>query len=159
MAAAVKSLRTRLLFLLTKTGKVPNSTGTWLTVIPYMVLLLLGLFIPMQWGAPAGQAAVLTYSVAIVANVAGEVVEVPVQPNVPIEQGDVLFRIDPTPRHKVKHRYPDRLRRPFQQCLDRSSCASSSMILSSKRACSPAPSGKLPFIRRTPRQRMSFVAS
>ena len=90
-----------LLFLLMKTGKVPNSKTVWLTVIPYVVLLLLVLFIPMQWGAPAGKASVLTYSVAIVPNVAGEVIEVPVQPNVPLKKDDVLFRIDPTPYQAV----------------------------------------------------------
>ena len=86
-----------LLFLLMKMGKVPNSSKTWLTVIPYVVLLLVALIIPMQWGAPAGSARVLTYSVAIVPNVAGQVTEVPVEPNVPLKKGDVLFRIDPTP--------------------------------------------------------------
>lgn len=85
-----------LLFLLIKIGKLPNSSTTWLTVIPYIVLLLIGLFIPMQWGAPAGRASVLSYSVAIVSNVAGQVTEVPVQPNVPLKKGDVLFKIDPT---------------------------------------------------------------
>jgi RND family efflux transporter MFP subunit len=86
-----------LLYLLIKTGKVPNSQTTWLTVIPYIVLLLIALFIPMQWGAPAGRGSVLTYSVAIVPNVVGQVIEVPVKPHVPLKKGDVLFRIDPTP--------------------------------------------------------------
>jgi RND family efflux transporter MFP subunit len=51
----------------------------------------------MGWGAPQGSAVVLRNSVAIVPDVAGEVVEVPVRPNTPIKAGDVLFRIDPTP--------------------------------------------------------------
>ncbi len=84
-----------LLLLLIKTGKVPNSKTTWLTLIPYELILLLGFFIPMQWGAPTGDAVVQSYSVAITPNVAGEVIEVPVQPNVPLKEGDVLFRIDP----------------------------------------------------------------
>jgi RND family efflux transporter MFP subunit len=33
--------------------------------------------------------------VAIVPNVAGEVIDVPVQPNTPLKAGDILFRIDP----------------------------------------------------------------
>ncbi len=85
------------LFLLIKTGKVPNNKTTWLTVIPYVVLVMVGLFIPMQWGAPAGKATVMSYSVAIVPNVAGEVIEVPVKANVPVSKKDILFRIDPTP--------------------------------------------------------------
>ena len=33
----------------------------------------------------------------IVPNVAGEVIEVPVEPNVPFKTGDALFKIDPKP--------------------------------------------------------------
>ena len=36
-------------------------------------------------------------SVAIVPDVAGEVIEVPVAANTPLKAGDVLFRIDPAP--------------------------------------------------------------
>ena len=66
---------------------------------PFIVLLLLlvGLFIPMGWGAPQGPAIVGRYSVPIVPDVSGEVIEVPVQANVPLKAGDVLFKIDPTP--------------------------------------------------------------
>ncbi|MDJ0907041.1 MAG: biotin/lipoyl-binding protein [Woeseiaceae bacterium] len=85
-----------LLYVLTRTGKVPNTKATWLTIIPYELVLLVGFFIPMQWGAPAGDLAVLTYSVPITPNVAGEVIEVPVEPNEPLRKGDLLFRIDPT---------------------------------------------------------------
>jgi multidrug resistance efflux pump len=51
----------------------------------------------MGWGAPQGPALVLRNSVAIVPDVAGEVIDVPVSANVPLKAGDVLFRIDPTP--------------------------------------------------------------
>lgn len=66
---------------------------------PFIVLLLLlvGLFIPMGWGAPTGTAIVIRQSVPIVPNVAGEVIDVPVQPNTPLKPGDVLFKIDPVP--------------------------------------------------------------
>ena len=40
---------------------------------------------------------ILRQSVAIVPNVAGEVIDVPVEPNTPLKAGDVLFRIDPAP--------------------------------------------------------------
>lgn len=62
-----------------------------------LVLLLFGLFIPMGWGAPSGPALVIRPSVAIVADVAGEVTDVPVEANRPLAAGDVLFRIDPVP--------------------------------------------------------------
>jgi RND family efflux transporter MFP subunit len=68
-------------------------------VSPAIVLFLLmfGLFIPMGWGAPQGPALVVRHSVAIVPDVAGEVTEVPVEPNQQLRAGDVLFRIDPLP--------------------------------------------------------------
>lgn len=68
-------------------------------ISPLVVLLLLniGLFIPMSWGAPQGPLVVIRHSVAIVPDVSGEVLEVPVQPNAPLKAGDVLFRIDPRP--------------------------------------------------------------
>ena len=62
-----------------------------------LLLLLIGLFIPMGWGAPQGPALVVRNSVAIVPDVAGEVIEVPVEANKPLKAGDVLFRIDPVP--------------------------------------------------------------
>jgi multidrug resistance efflux pump len=58
--------------------------------------LMVGLFIPMGWGAPSGAAAVARNSVQIVPSVAGEVIDVPVAANTPLKEGDVLFRIDPT---------------------------------------------------------------
>ena len=61
-----------------------------------MLALLVGLFIPMGWGAPSGPAAVIRNSVQIIPSVAGEVVEVPVVATRPVKEGDVLFRIDPT---------------------------------------------------------------
>jgi RND family efflux transporter MFP subunit len=79
----------------------------WLRFIPFNLFwklspvivllgLLIGLFIPMGWGAPSGPAAVVRNSVQIVPSVAGEVIDVPVAANKPVKAGDVLFRIDPT---------------------------------------------------------------
>lgn len=86
-----------LLYILTKTGKVPNTSVTWLTIIPFELILLLGFFIPMQWGAPAGDVRTMAYSVSITPNVTGEVIEVPVETDRRVKEGDVLFRIEPTP--------------------------------------------------------------
>ena len=68
-------------------------------VSPFIVLVLLnlGLFIPMGWGAPQGAALVVRNSVAVVPSVAGEVIDVPVAANKPLKAGDTLFRIDPVP--------------------------------------------------------------
>jgi len=79
----------------------------WLRFIPFnlfwklspvlvLLVLLVGLFIPMGWGAPSGPAAVIRNSVQIVPEVAGEVIDVPIAANTPLKAGDVLFRIDPT---------------------------------------------------------------
>jgi len=66
-----------LLFALVKFGVVRFNLF-WKTS-PFIVLLLLnlGLFIPMGWGAPQGPVLVVRNSVAIVPSVAGEVIDVP----------------------------------------------------------------------------------
>jgi RND family efflux transporter MFP subunit len=66
---------------------------------PFIVLLLLlvGLFIPMGWGAPTGAAFVARNSVQIIPDVSGEVIDVPVAPNTALKAGDTLFKIDPVP--------------------------------------------------------------
>jgi RND family efflux transporter MFP subunit len=86
-----------LLFLLVKL-KIVRFNLFW-KVSPAIVflLLLIGLFIPMGWGAPQGSAVVVRNSVAVVPDVAGEVIEVPVAANMPLKAGDILFRIDPVP--------------------------------------------------------------
>ena len=86
-----------ILFLLVKL-KIVRFNLFWKSS-PFIVLLLLmvGLFIPMGWGAPAGPALVIRQSVQIIPDVAGEVVEVPVEANRPVKGNDVLFRIDPVP--------------------------------------------------------------
>jgi len=86
-----------LLFVLVKLRIVPFNLFWKISPALVFVLLLVGLFIPMSWGAPQGTALVVRNSVAIVPDVAGEVVDVPVTPNRPLKAGDVLFRIDPVP--------------------------------------------------------------
>jgi RND family efflux transporter MFP subunit len=97
MMIALMVLYLALLFTLVWLGLIRFNVF-WKTS-PLIVLLLLNvlLFIPMGWGAPEGKALVYRNSVSIVPNVAGEVVDVPVAPNTPLKQGDVLFKIDPTP--------------------------------------------------------------
>jgi len=75
---------------------LPNAIWTWLSTLAWSLFLFIVLFIPLQWGAPAGPARILTYSVQIIPNVAGPVTEVPVEANTPLKKGDVLFKIDPT---------------------------------------------------------------
>jgi RND family efflux transporter MFP subunit len=48
-------------------------------------------------GRAAGSCLVVRNSVSIVPNVAGEVIDVPVEGNTALKAGDILFRIDPAP--------------------------------------------------------------
>lgn len=86
-----------ILFLLVKFRLIPFNLFWKMSPALVLLLLLIGLFIPMNWGAPQGPALVVRNSVAIVPDVAGEVIEVPVKANTPLKTGDVLFRIDPIP--------------------------------------------------------------
>src|SRR6186713_3173805 len=85
------------LFALVKLKIVPFNMFWKISPALFVLLLAIGLFIPMNWGAPQGPALVVRNSVAIVPDVAGEVLDVPVQANAPLKAGDVLFRIDPVP--------------------------------------------------------------
>ena len=85
------------LLLLAFKFKLIKPTLWWkLSPIIYVIVLLVVLFIPMQFWAPQGPLLVVSHSVQIVPNVAGEVIEVPVSENQLVNKGDVLFRIDPT---------------------------------------------------------------
>jgi multidrug resistance efflux pump len=57
-----------------------------------MLVLFLNIFAPSS-----ADVRVMNYVVPINSRVAGKVIEVPVEPNIPVKKGDVLFRLDPTP--------------------------------------------------------------
>jgi RND family efflux transporter MFP subunit len=97
MIVAVFNVYLVILFALVKLRIVPFNLFWKISPAIVLVMLLFGLFIPMGWGAPEGQALVIRNSVAIVPDVAGEVLEVPVAANTPLKAGDVLFSIDPVP--------------------------------------------------------------
>src|SRR5437899_10224926 len=64
--------------------------------IPIIALAIIILF--MNIVAPsAGEVRAMNYVIPVVPRVAGEVTEVPIEPNRPIKKGDVLFKIDPVP--------------------------------------------------------------
>ncbi len=97
MMVALMALYLALLFSLVWLGIIRFNAFWKASPLIVLLLLNLGLFIPMSWGAPQGAAIVARNAVAIVPDVAGEVVDVPVSPNTPLKAGDILFRIDPTP--------------------------------------------------------------
>lgn len=97
MMIAIMAVYLVLLFALVRFGIV--TFNLFWKCSPFIVLLLLNLllFIPMGWGAPQGAALVVRNAVSIIPNVAGEVIDVPVEGNTALKAGDVLFRIDPVP--------------------------------------------------------------
>ncbi len=86
-----------LLVVLIKLKIVPSNTFTKSSPVLFSLLLLVGIFIPMQFSAPSGPAIAGKHVVQIVPNVAGLVTEVAVEAYTPVEKGDVLFKIDPRP--------------------------------------------------------------
>lgn len=83
-----------LLALLVKLKVIQLNLFWKLSPIGCLVFLNLALFVPMQFWAPAGPVVVVQNSVAIVSNVAGQVIEVAVEPNQSVRKGDLLLRLD-----------------------------------------------------------------
>lgn len=86
-----------LLFIIVKLGIVRFNLFWKISPVIVFLALLIGLFVPMNWGAPQGPALLIRSSVAIVPNVAGEVIDVPVEPNKPVQANEVFVRLDPVP--------------------------------------------------------------
>jgi len=84
------------LFLAVKIGIIRMNSFWKISPVLWMLLLFLVLFVPMQWGAPAGAVRMYQAVIEIVPSVTGEVASVSAKPLVPVKQGDVLFSIDPT---------------------------------------------------------------
>jgi multidrug resistance efflux pump len=67
------------------------------------ISILIGVFILATFLAlfnyltPAGKVTVTGKVVEVTPNVTGQIVAIPVKPNVPVKAGDVLFQIDPAP--------------------------------------------------------------
>ncbi|MGY8665833.1 efflux RND transporter periplasmic adaptor subunit [Bradyrhizobium sp. UFLA05-109] len=97
MMIALMALYLALLFTLVWLGIIRFNTFWKTSPLIVLLLLNLGLFIPMGWGAPQGPAIVVRNAVAIVPDVAGEVTDVPAAANTPLKAGDILFKVDPTP--------------------------------------------------------------
>jgi multidrug resistance efflux pump len=78
-----------------------SGSGTVATLAGVFILAtFLALF---YYLTPAGKITVIGMVVEVTPNVSGQIVAIPVKPNVPVKSGDVLFQIDPAPFHyKVK---------------------------------------------------------
>ncbi|HEX9183957.1 MAG TPA: HlyD family secretion protein [Burkholderiales bacterium] len=78
---------------------LPWNTQTQVTVAVIPIVGLTALILALNVVAPSSaDVRVYRYTVPIVSQVRGRVIEVPIEEgNVPVKKGDVLFRIDPTP--------------------------------------------------------------
>ena len=81
-----------------KIFKIPLNKWSVPTAILGGVIMLGTVLLLMNYNHPHTKVAqTIVVTTPIVPDVKGRVIEVPVQPNVPLKQGDVLFRIDPAP--------------------------------------------------------------
>jgi multidrug resistance efflux pump len=77
---------------------VPWNKVTQYVVVLIGVIILTGFLVGLQGLTPSSTQAAITGRLAEIApEVTGRVTRVVIQPNVPVESGDVLFEIDPTP--------------------------------------------------------------
>src|SRR5262245_14550168 len=78
---------------------LPWNTGTQVTVVIIPIVGMAALILLLNVFAPSSSdMRVIKYAVAIVSDVRGRVIEVPVEEgNRPVKRGDILFKIDPTP--------------------------------------------------------------
>jgi len=86
-----------ILFALIKLKILPSNTFVKSSPVLFILLLMVGIFVPMQFAAPSGPALVIKHVVQIVPNVAGRVTEVAIESYTPLKKGDLLFRIDDRP--------------------------------------------------------------
>jgi|GEM_PF-681243 len=85
-----------------KVFKIPLNSITVPTAVLGAVILLGGSLIVMNYHLPfTNHARTFVPTTPIGSEVLGQIVDVPVKPNTPINKGDVLFRIDPT-RYKAE---------------------------------------------------------
>ena len=78
---------------------------SWLsgTVAILVGTFILAIFLALfNYLTPSGRVTVAGRVVEVTPNVTGQIVAIPVKPNVPVKMGDVLFQIDPAPfQYKV----------------------------------------------------------
>ncbi len=81
-----------------KIFKIPVNQWTITTVFLGAVVMMSSMLMLMAYFHPSSKVARSYFiSTGIVANVRGKVIEIPVQTNVLLQEGDILFRIDPVP--------------------------------------------------------------
>ncbi|TYO64285.1 HlyD family secretion protein [Bradyrhizobium hipponense] len=85
-------------FKLVRWGWLSGTVATLVGVFIFATFLAL-----FNYLTPAGKVTVTGKVVEVTPNVTGQIVAIPVKPNLPVKSGDVLFQIDPAPfQYKVK---------------------------------------------------------
>ena len=85
-------------WVIIKIFKIPINQWTITTVFLGAVIMLGSILMSMAYFHPSSKVARSYFvSTDIVSNVRGKVIEIPVQTNVPLKTGDILFKIDPVP--------------------------------------------------------------
>jgi multidrug resistance efflux pump len=85
-------------WIIIKIFKIPINKWTITTVFLGAVILMGTILASMAYFHPASKTARSYFiSTDIVSNVRGKVIEIPVKTNVPLQEGDILFKIDPIP--------------------------------------------------------------
>ena len=87
---------TVIMMVLVKTKKIPDNAIVKSSPAIFALLLLVVLFIPMQFSAPSGPVVLGRQAVQIVPNVAGPVTDIAIEAYTPLNKGDLLFKIDDT---------------------------------------------------------------
>ena len=79
--------------------KLFKKTARNISVFVGVGVVLIGtiVFMWLTFAPTSPDARLMRYIIPIVPNVSGQVVEVPVEPLMPLKKGDVLYKIDPTP--------------------------------------------------------------
>ena len=89
-------------YALFKIFRIPVNQWTLATAAFGGIIGLSLLFITMAYNHPFSSNARIYFAVTpVLPAVKGRVIEVPVEANTPLKQGDVLFRIDPSPYQYV----------------------------------------------------------
>jgi multidrug resistance efflux pump len=85
-----------------KIFKIPVNKWTLPTAALGGIFMIGFILLVMNYNHPFTSTARIYFATTpIMPNVKGRVIEVPVEPNAPLKQGDVLFKIDPTPYQYV----------------------------------------------------------
>jgi multidrug resistance efflux pump len=85
-------------FAVFKIFRIPVNKWTLPTAVLGGIVLIAGILLIMNYNHPFTTNARIYFPVTpILPTVKGRVIEVPVQPNTPLKEGDVLFRVDPKP--------------------------------------------------------------